>query len=324
MAVQQAATHPQANFAPASSPGSHHQSQAISTRDYQEQELSGFLGWFSIGLGLAEVAATESVARLIGLHQPDNVLPVFGLREIASGIGILSQRRPATFLWSRVAGDMMDLAYLATACANPRNDRARLAMATAAVAGVTVLDILAAEQHSRRPHALAHKQPSGEISLRRHITINRSVRDLYQFWRKFENLPKIMRHLKEVKSTGEKTSHWVAHAPLGMTIGWDAEITQDLENRLIEWKTTSGLVHHSGSVQFNSAPGNRGTEMHVEVVYRVPGGLVSKTIAWASGEDPEFQIQEDLRRFKQVMETGEYPTTEGQPSGRGRSWIPGF
>jgi hypothetical protein len=111
------------------------------------------LGWFSVGLGLAELLAPTEVARLIGIKRPSIVtkrtLQFYGARELLAGVAILSRERPTEFLIGRVIGDAVDLATLGLAMAAPENDRAKLAIATAAVAGVTALDILTSVEHAR-------------------------------------------------------------------------------------------------------------------------------------------------------------------------------
>lgn len=152
----------------------------------------------------------------------------------------------------------------------------------------------------------------------RSFTIARSPEDCYGFWRNFENLPRFMTHLESVKTIDATRSHWVARAPLGQTVSWDAEILNETPNELIAWKSIPGsTINQAGSVRFRPAPGGRGTELTVELNYEPPGGQVGATIAWLFGEEPSWQIQEDLRRFKQLMEAGEIPTIEGQPSCRG-------
>lgn len=297
-----------------------------SLRERQEQELARFLGWFSIGLGAVEVLAPRALARTIGVRDELGLLPLFGWREIASGIGILSQRRPAGWLWGRVAGDAMDLAFLAGEYISARGRNGNIIAAAAAVAGVTLLDLLAAEQHSAHPKARpVAPARRNSIYVHKTVTINRDATELYNFWQRFENLPSFMRHLKSVEMTDGKRSHWIAYAPMGATVEWDAEVIEDRPGETIAWKTISGAVDHSGSVRFQRAPGGRGTEVSVELDYRPPGGVAGAVLAQLFGEEPEFQIQEDLRHFKQVMETGEIPTTEGQPTGRGgRTLIPGL
>lgn len=126
-----------------------------------------------------------------------------------------------------------------------------------------------------------------------------------------------MKHLKSVKVYDEKRSHWVATAPMGASVEWDADIINDQPNKLIAWASVEGAdVDNSGFVRFTPAPANRGTEVKVVIEYNPPGGAVTAAIAKLFGEEPEQQIGDDLRRFKMLMEAGEIATTEGQPSGR--------
>ncbi|MCP9494051.1 MAG: DUF2892 domain-containing protein [Pyrinomonadaceae bacterium MAG19_C2-C3] len=157
------------------------------------------------------------------------------------------------------------------------------------------------------------------IKVEKSITINKPASELYKYWRNFENLPRFMDHLESVTVSGEKNSHWVAKAPAGTTVEWDAEIINEKENELIAWRSLEGAdVDNAGSVRFEEATGGRGTVVKVSIEYNPPGGIVGATIAKLFGEEPNQQVQEDLRRFKQVMETGARSTTEGQSAGAGR------
>jgi uncharacterized membrane protein len=153
------------------------------------------------------------------------------------------------------------------------------------------------------------------IEVEKAITIDKSPEELYRFWRHFENLPRFMAHLKSVQNTGHRRSHWVARAPLGMTAEWDAEITDERDNELIAWRSLEGSrITNQGRVRFQRAPEGRGTEVHVTLAYSPPMGKLGATVAKLFGEEPNQQLAEDLRRFKCLMETGEIPTIEGQPS----------
>lgn len=155
-----------------------------------------------------------------------------------------------------------------------------------------------------------------KIHVQKSVTINKSAAELYSFWRDFENLPKFMNHLESVKTTGEKTSHWKAKAPLGSSVEWDAELTSDVENEKIGWKSSEiSEVPNSGTVEFLSTT-NRGTEVRVTLTYEPPAGKIGSLIAKLFGEEPSQQIADDLRRFKGLMETGLIMSIEGQPSGR--------
>jgi uncharacterized membrane protein len=126
-----------------------------------------------------------------------------------------------------------------------------------------------------------------------------------------------MDHLESVTVQDDKRSHWVAKAPAGTTVEWDAEIINEKENELIAWRSLDGAdVDNAGSVRFSEATGGRGTVVKVSLEYDPPAGIIGSLIAKLFGEEPSQQVQEDLHRFKQVMETGERPTTEGQSSGR--------
>jgi len=155
------------------------------------------------------------------------------------------------------------------------------------------------------------------VKVEKSVTIDRSPEELYTFWRNFENLPRFMDHLESVRVTDDKRSHWVAKAPAGTTVEWDAEVYNEKPNEMIAWRSLEGSdVDNAGSVHFERASGGRGTVVKVSLKYDPPGGVIGATIAKLFGEAPDQQIQEDLRRLKQVMEAGEIPTTEGQSSGR--------
>jgi uncharacterized membrane protein len=154
------------------------------------------------------------------------------------------------------------------------------------------------------------------IHVQKSVTINKSAAELYAFWSNFENLPQFMNHLESVTTTGEKTSHWKAKAPLGTTVEWDAEVTSEVENEKIGWKSAEiADVPNSGVVEFNETK-NRGTEVRVTLTYEPPAGKIGALIAKLFGEEPSQQVADDLRRFKRLMETGLIMKVEGQPSGR--------
>ncbi len=166
--------------------------------------------------------------------------------------------------------------------------------------------------------AIRKKLGESGIKVTHAVSINKPVGELYAYWRDFTNLPHIMDHLNSVTVQNGAQSHWVAKAPLGRTVEWDAEIINDKPNEVIAWKSLPGAdVDNAGAVTFKPATLGRGTEVRVEISYAPPAGKVGATIAHLLGEDPRRQLDDDLRHFKQIMETGERPTTEGQASGRG-------
>jgi uncharacterized membrane protein len=282
-----------------------------------EQLVRG-LGWFSVGLGLAQLLAPRAMSRAIGVNDSPVLMRAIGVREVAAGVGILTQPNRAAWVEGRVAGDVMDLVLLAMALRSKPawngEARRKLQATTAAVVGITALDAWCSDQ-------LQRNVKTREQDVRQSIVINRSPEELYRFWRDLENLPRFMRHLESVKVTGPNRSHWVARAPGGLRLAWDSEIVADRPNEFISWRSLEGSdVDHAGSVRFERAPGSRGTVVRVEMHYRPPGGPVfgaaAARLAKLFGEAPEQQLRSDLRPFKQMMETGEVATTDGQPSGR--------
>jgi uncharacterized membrane protein len=157
------------------------------------------------------------------------------------------------------------------------------------------------------------------MKIDRSITVGRPRAEVYEFWRAFENFPRFMQHLKSVQgmdSAGNR-SHWVAKAPLDQQVEWDSEITSDRPNEMIAWHSLPGSqIENGGTVRFEDAPGNRGTEVHVFMAYEPPGGQGAALLARVLGEEPEKQIHDDLRHFKQIMEVGFVSTVYGQTSGR--------
>jgi uncharacterized membrane protein len=142
-------------------------------------------------------------------------------------------------------------------------------------------------------------------------TIYRPIQEVYAYWRSFENLPLFMDHLEDVQDISGSRSHWVAKGPMSMPVEWDAEIINDVPPELISWKTVGESdVVSAGSVRFKQAPGDHGTEVRVKLQYDPPAGKVGATVAWMLGDDPQTAIEEDLRRFKQLVETGEISTGE--------------
>jgi uncharacterized membrane protein len=148
------------------------------------------------------------------------------------------------------------------------------------------------------------------------VVVSCSPEEAFQFWRKFENLPRFMRHLDSVTETGNGRSRWVAAGPLGHRVEWEAEIVSESANQSIVWRSLPGSeVGVDGRVDFRSAPAHRGTLINVLVHYRPPAGAIGKSIAKMLGKDPSFLMLQDLRRFKALIETGEIPTVEGQSHG---------
>ena len=292
--------------------GSHHQSRAL--REASAERLAHGLAWFSISLGLAEILAPRLISRLVGGNgKYANLIRFYGMRELMSGLMIFGQgTRPAAAVWSRVAGDAVDIATLAAAGASTRTNKGSVALTAAGVLGVAALDVFCARELSRE------RAGTAGIRMSRSIIVNRPPHELYAFWRAFENFPRFMYHVKSVRAAGPGMWHWVVNGPARTTVEWDARITADTPNELIAWQTLEGAdVESSGAVRFEPRPGNRGTIVRVDLEYRPPGGTAGKLAAMLFNESPEQQIYDDLHRFKQIIETGEVVRSDGSPQGMG-------
>lgn len=277
------------------------------TRRDRTDFLAEGLGWFSIGLGLAEIAAPAGLGRFIGVDvngRGRTLMRVLGAREVTAGVGLLSGRRRAGWMWSRVLGDAMDLALLGSALSAPGSDRSRLGAATLAVAGVTAVDALAAARLSRAASSPGTSERGIEVV--KAITIARTPRELHRYWRQLENLPRFMENLEAVEKIDETRSRWRVKGPGGRVVEWEAEVVEDRPGECIAWRSLPGAdVQNAGRVDFVAAPGGRGTEVRVHLRYQPPAGVVGRGVAALFGRDPAHQVGSDLRRLKQVIETGE-------------------
>ena len=284
-------------------------------RGHDGDALARSLGWFSIGLGAAQLAAPAAFSRAIGVANGNDharLMRAMGLRELGAGVGILTTPKAATWFWSRLAGDALDLALLAAALRSSRRARARVAIAIAAVAGATAADAVEATRLSRTGRGTE----AGPNEVKKSITVNKAPHEVYDFWRDFENFPRFMTHLESVTALGETRSHWVAKGPAGSRVEWDAEIVEEQPDELISWRSLpDATVDNEGTVRFRPAPHDRGTEIHVELRYSPPGGVAGALAAKISTENPAQQLHDDLRRFKQVIETGDVVRSEGTPEG---------
>lgn len=279
------------------------------------------LGLASAALGVPMLAQTDEVAALVGVDDSTTSRPVIqavGARELLAALLLLAG--PKRSVWFRVAGDVMDLTLLGQAIADRSGDRERkVRTATAAVAGLAVIDLYAAFRAQRDQHGPGRPGP---LELQATVTVNNSPDDAYAFWRDLTNLPRFMQHLESVTpvadgdGSSDRRSHWVAKAPFGTSVSWDAELTSEEPGRRLAWRSLPGSrIDNSGTVHFAEAPGDRGTEVTVVLHYDVPGGKVGRAVARLVGENPVQQVRDDLRRYKQVVETGDIVRSDGLPGG---------
>jgi uncharacterized membrane protein len=149
------------------------------------------------------------------------------------------------------------------------------------------------------------------------ITILAPAEKVYAYWRNLENLPSFMKHLASIEIIGPTRSRWKWRAIKDqVTLEWESEITDEVPNALIAWRSTEGAtVAHTGEVFFDELSHGRGTEVHVSVRYQPPGGKVTDFLEKVLGESPDITLKEDIRRLREIIEVGTIPTTEGQPRG---------
>jgi hypothetical protein len=238
---------------------------ALPVRVRDKDTLAQFLGWFSIGLGAAEVSAPRTMCRLVGARGDGasrSVMRLMGLRELAQGTGILTRPRPTGWLWARVAGDGLDLSLLGVTAVRNKEHRGRTAFAIANVLAVTVPDVLESVHLSRKDG-----KPRTGMLVRKAVTINRP--------------------------RGEVEAAW------GAAFG---DLRRTLEQA-------------GAQVVFADAPGNRGTEVAVEFIDAPPAGDLGAAVLKLTGKDFATHLSDDLRRFKQLVETGEVLRSDSTPDG---------
>jgi len=234
----------------------------VHVRATDKGSLTRFLGWFSVGLGTAQLTAPRLLCRVVGAD-PEGTSPrlmrLMGARELAQGAGILARPRPTAWVWSRVAGDALDLGLLGLTAA--RNGRARTAFAVANVLAVAVPDVTESLRLSRQ-----QGRPSKGKLVRKAVTINAPRSEVEAAW-----------------------------------LGAD-ELRRKIENV-------------APNVTFDEAPGHRGTELAIEWVDAPPGDDLGRAAIKVAGRDLATQLSDDLRRFKQRVETGQVVRSDSTPAG---------
>lgn len=259
--------------------------------------LARGLGIFSLALGAVELVTPGAIARVVGANRnvkTSTAIRALGAREVAAGVTVLANPRRAWPLWSRVFGDAIDLGMIGlVGRAHGRRRLTRVLGAALAVAGVMAVDIIAARRARR---------PQGSRPIVYSVTINKPPDEVYAFFRKLSRLPLFMDYLESVTESGD-TSHWVAKLPLVGTVAWDAKLKVDRPGELLEWETVPGSkIKQHGRVTFTRAPGRNATEVRLELRLGVRGTPASEALAKLLAK-PE--AKGDLKRLKQVIETGE-------------------
>ncbi|HEX2166065.1 MAG TPA: SRPBCC family protein [Longimicrobiales bacterium] len=241
--------------------------------------------WEADGTDHVNVGGRERVVSLLG----GAVLTVYGLRR-RGGIGTVAA----------AAGTMLIERGLTGHCR-----------------GYSAMNI--STEHGRLHSADPHADPETAMPVRRAVTVMRPRSECYQAWRDLASLPSFMDYLESVEVMDQTRSRWRAKGPAGKSIEWVSVIVSDVPDRSIAWESVDPAdVPNRGRVDFIDAPGDRGTEVHVSLEWDPPGGAVARVVGMMFGRDPQHEVNNALRRFRQIMETGTVPTVEGQPTGRGR------
>jgi uncharacterized membrane protein len=188
-----------------------------------------------------------------------------------------------------------------------------LGLAAAAVAAIAAADTIATLRQRRA-------QEAGSVSeayLQNTVVVNKTPQECYDFWRDLRNISKFSSLVKSVSVLDDHRSHWTLRGVLSSTLEWDTEIIAERPGERIAWRSVDGSqIDQAGVVRFERAPGGRGTLVHLSMHYMPPRSSGVFSITRWIGTNPQSELREDLRRFKQLIETGEIPTTRGQPSGR--------
>jgi uncharacterized membrane protein len=300
------------------------------------QSLATAFGAVSAGIGVWYALAPRHFLHTIGAPATPQRIAVTRLvagQEMAVGTSLFADGRAGRWLSTRVAGDIMHAGMLALAYRAPDTNKARMRSAFVALAAITAADIAARAAANRVERTgVADDKPTGTTAealeaaqsrVYATVTVSSSPDEAYAFWRDVANLPRFMKHLEDVQVIDDRRSVWTARAPFGGTVEWEAEITDDRPGERIAWSSRKGSdVWNTGEVTFRPAPGDRGTEVRVRMEYAPPGGPVGALIARVLGEEPQQQVSGDLRRFKQVLETGEVVVSEAVAEGRSRNQRP--
>ena len=295
----------------------------------QTQALARTLGWFSIGIGALEIFGDKALGEALGMENRTGLLRAYGVREIGVGLGILTAPKmpPSGWLWARFAGDIVDLATLFAALEN-KDKRTNIALALAAVGGVTAVDYLCAQQLSQAAQTKATAStPTDRPDLSAvgegYITINRSAEDLMARWNEPETFAAVMGGFADVTPSGDGAVQWTVHTPLHTELTWTTHRTQSADasdnQPSIRWESSpGGDVPNRGTITFKGgAPGNRGTEVALKFEFDPPGGPLGDAAVKVLGFAPGVLASGVLRRFKALIETGEIPTLSQNVSARG-------
>ena len=277
------------------------------------QKIARALGWFTLGLGVTEMVAPRAVANFVGRSWRPSETRLMGLRKVLAGVGTITGAQWTGRSWARVGGNLLELAR--SRKSKPPVTKMRrsstavcAAVAVGALAGAAIINVkrVRAQRDARR--AVRHSAST---------SVNLSPEQCYQYWRDPEKLPTFFKHLKSARDLGDSRAEWVVRGADGKDITWPVEFIEDVPGEVIAWRSTDDSeMTHSGWVRFEPRGTGRGTIVRLHMEYEFPGQLNERMVNQILGYDPGMRLRKALMRFKQLLETGEIATTEGQSAGR--------
>ena len=265
------------------------------------------LGWFSLGLGLAEVAAPRALARLLGARpRPTLTRTAYGLRELAVGAGLLATDRPRPWVWARVAGDALDLATLAAIARRPDARGGAVALAIGSVAAVTALDV-------RTALALGGHEtdgvPTGAETVRGSVVVDRPPDEVYWAWRDPVTVATMLSRYLEVRAESPGLAHLRPRAPLGRALRWSWSVPDEEPGVFMRFRSLPGSAVPNGGTATLHAVDGGATRLEVDGWFRAPGGRAGAAALSGLRLAAEAALGDVLRRFKDLVESGAAPTT---------------
>ena len=280
------------------------------------------LGWFSLGLGAVETAAPNALARWLGTRRrPGLVRAAYGLREVGVGAALLTTSRPRPWVWARVAGDVLDLATLAAALGGRRANRGAVGMALASVAAVTALDVrtaLALGDGADRAGA-----PPDAETVHGEVTVDRPPEEVYWAWRDPVTVATMLQPFLKVHARSPMLADLQPRTPLGRVLRWSWDVPDERPGEFMRFRSLPGsTVPNEGTATLRPTADGRGTHLVVEARYRAPGGRLAIRALSGLGVVPQTALDEALRRFKDLVESGRAPTREEDRSAGARTDLP--
>lgn len=273
------------------------------------------LGWLSLGLGAAEVAAPRALARVLGTRpRPALTRTAYGLREIAVGAGILASRNPRPWVWARVAGDALDLLTLAAIRGNRHARPGTVALALGSVAAVTALDLRTALALGRADDAERDGRggaPAGARTVRGSVVVDRPPDEVFWAWRDPVTVATMLSPFLEVRAGSPDLAHLRLKTPAGGWLHWSWDVPDERPGDYMRFRSLpDSSVRNEGTARLRPVDGGRGTRLEVEGWYLAPGGRVGTAAVSAFGTAPEAALDAVLARFKELVEGGAAPTSD--------------